>query len=154
MATLKKKDVKFCPVCGAKVEPEPKGPNSTCGSCGLVFFIIHIPEPTKPKPDGHSFLNECGNGVDRKRGGKIGYDSVEAAFEKSLTLGDLPPHRMVKKLNFYQCRWCNKFHFGHKGKRSMSKQVYTYAEAKTLYERKLTCLMPSEGRKPSELEAR
>lgn len=131
---LKKKEPKFCPLCGATAKPVPKGKGSKCSACGAEFsVVVHEPDqPRVPKFGGHQHRSEClgpNGGV-----GKICHSSVAEAYARSRVLEDIP-HRGRDTMEFYQCRWCEKIHMGHGGKgRKNALQSYTNAEAKLLYE--------------------
>ena len=133
VSTIKKKTVKFCPICASLAFPVKDGPHSVCESCGFTFWVSKKDDPIIAQPDGSAFRKECGMGVG-KNGGKAGFDTVEAAYARSLTLIDIP-HRHREKMQFYLCRWCSRFHLGHAGKgRKHSTVSFTYAQAKAAFE--------------------
>ena len=130
---LKKKDIKFCPLCAGIVSPEKKGAYVVCVGCGFTFSVNRkpVPSPRVAVVGGHAHRHECiGNG----NAGKLCHSSVAEAYARALTLEDIP-HRHRDKMEFYLCRWCEKIHMGHGGKgRKDSTVSYTNYQARSLYE--------------------
>lgn len=136
MGMLKKREVKFCPLCASPVTAEKDSPYSVCNGCGFGFCVSMKPVLSVATVDGKTYLSECGKGKG-KNGGKIAYETVEAAFARCLTLEDIP-HRERHRMEFYKCRWCEKIHMGHGGKHKKNVTTsYTFERAKALYEQSL-----------------
>lgn len=132
MGMLKKRDVKFCPLCAASVKAEKDSPYSICVECGFGFCVSLKPILTVAEPGGKQFRHECGKGTEN--GGKKPYDTVAAAFAVCLRLENIP-HRERHRMQFYECRWCGKIHMGHGGKKKKNVTTsYSFEEAKKMYE--------------------
>jgi len=134
--TLKKKEIKFCPLCAEPVHVEKKGPYVVCNGCGFTFLVNRKPVPLVfvPVLGGHTHRHEC-LGYNGKR--KLCHSSVAEAYARALTLEDIP-HRHRDQMEFYQCRWCDFIHMGHGGKARKNAAVsYTNEQAKLLYEQAL-----------------
>jgi len=135
MPTLKKKDLKFCPRCGSNTTPQSKGPGSKCSACDLLFTVNDISQRdgSEPQLGKHTHKQECiGRGKNSK--GKVCHSSVAEAYARSLDLVDIP-FRHRGDMQFYKCRWCEKFHMGHGGKgRKNATATYSFKDAKEMYE--------------------
>lgn len=127
---LKRKDIKFCPACASTVVPWQRGMGAvaTCTGCGLEFTAFSKPfQPTQPVFGGHKYRDECGR--------KLRHATVVEAFARCLVLEDIP-HRYRDTMQFYRCRWCEKIHMGHGGKKQQKNATvsYTHEAAQRLYE--------------------
>lgn len=83
---------------------------------------------------GHTHRQEC---IGNNGRGKVCHSSVAEAYARALALKNIP-HRHRDKIEFYQCRWCEKIHIGHGGKKKKNNKVsYTNEQARYMYEKAL-----------------
>jgi hypothetical protein len=105
MPTVRRKDVKFCPLCGGPAAPTD-GQYSYCIPCSRLFCVDVPSGLVQPSPDGQTFHRECGK--------KIKHPTADSAFQHARYLPDLP-NRIRARLTVYQCRFgdANHWHVGH-----------------------------------------
>lgn len=120
MSTLKRNDIKFCPLCGTGTAKVSKGEYAHCEACDFRFKVSRYDEPRKPQPNGDAVRRECGD--------KIRHQTLVEAVERGEKLPDIP-NRYRDNMVFYLCRFCACWHIGHEGKRQgKAKVYYTYAD--------------------------
>jgi hypothetical protein len=72
--------------------------------CRKIFqvYIVALPDP-----NGKTGNKECGS--------KFRHETIESAYQHADELKEIP-NRYRRQLLIYRCRFCDKYHVGHKGK--------------------------------------